>query len=338
MPNSPFGAILQQGIDAGAFPGAVCHLSRGGETVCDEAVGNFGIEAPFLRAVTRETLYDLASVSKIYTLCATLATLRDAKIALDTPLSHFFPSFDARITIQLLMAHASGIGFAVQKLEGVEAGDWTAQIAAAPLASQPATQVLYSCTNFFLLARLAEQISGDSLDSLVAKRICAPLGLRNTTFTPENLELVAPTERNETGFYHGVVHDEAARSWRAQTGTGAGNAGLFAPAHEVARFARLWAEDGAGVLHPEDAALAFEPLFPENAYHRGYGFQIGAAFYMSEAAPERTAGHTGFTGPSMLVTPGGDVAVVLNNRVHPTRSGPERMPFHRRIAHAFFAG
>ena len=66
----------------------------------------------------------MASVSQIYTLAATLSILRDAKIGLSAPLSQFFPGFDARITIQLLMAHASGISFAVQRLEGVDAGDW----------------------------------------------------------------------------------------------------------------------------------------------------------------------------------------------------------------------
>ncbi len=329
---------MQSGIDDGAFPGAVCHLSRGAETVFDGACGNLGIEAPFLRPVTTETIYDLASVSKIYTLCATLAVLRDAGLALDAPLARFFPGFDQKITLQLLMAHASGISFAVQKLDGVDAGDWMAQIIAAPLQSEPGTAVLYSCTNYFLLARVAEQIGGESLDSMVQKRICAPLGLKNTDFAPQNLGNVAPTERNGDGFFHGIVHDEAARWWRAQTGHGAGNAGVFAPASEVARFVRIWASEGEAILHPEDAARAFVPLFPENSYSRGLGFQIDAAFYMSEAAPPRSAGHTGFTGPSMTVTTGGDVAVILNNRVHPTRNGPERMPFHRQIAEVFFAG
>jgi CubicO group peptidase (beta-lactamase class C family) len=336
--RSEISQILQNGIAGGAFPGAVGHLSRRGETLFHEARGNLGIEVPFLRAMAPDTLFDLASVSKIYTLCAAFSVLREAKIDLDAPISRFFPGFDPRITIQLLMAHASGISFAVQKLEHADAGDWIAQIIAAPLQTEPGTTVLYSCTNFFLLARLAEHLSDESLDVLIEKRICAPLQLEKTTFEPKNLENVAPTERKADGdFFLGVVHDEAARSYRAQTGNCAGNAGVFATASDVSRFAQIWANQGENVLHPEDAARAFVPLFPENTYQRGFGFQINAAFYMSERAPFPTAGHTGFTGPSMFVTPGGDVAVVLNNRVHPTRSGPERMPFHRAVADAFFS-
>ncbi len=350
-------SLLENAILEGAFPGAVCYGARRDETVFHEAIGNLGVEAPFLRPVKRETIYDLASVSKIYTLGAAFITFRRARIALDTPLQRFSPTFDARITLQLLMAHASGIGFALQKLESVEARDWLPKIVAAPLHAAPGTQVLYSCTNFWLLARIIEKVSGASLDSVIESQILQPLQLKHTFFEPELLENVAPTERIESerieserietahfhkkwkrarpDFFHGMVHDEAARSWRAQTGTMAGNAGLFASAQDVASFARIWTK-GAGILHPADAARAFESLFPENSHGRGLGFQIDAAFYMSEFAPVGSAGHLGFTGPSIVVTPRDEILVILNNRVHPTRLGPNRLPFHREIAARFF--
>lgn len=343
-------ATLQNALAAGAFPGAVCHLSRRGEVIFHQAVGNLGVEAPFGRTATRDTVYDLASLSKIYTLCAAFQVLRDAKIAFDAPLTRFLPGFDARITLRLLMAHASGISLALQRLEKVEAGDWMQHIVAAPLFTDPGREVSYCCTNFWLLARAVETIGGASLDSLIQGRILQPLQLENTHLALENRENVAPTERildanqkleNENAphlseFFHGIVHDEAARSWRAQTGTLAGNAGIFASASDVARFAQIWARGAAGILHPEDAARAFEPLFPERDNFRGLGFQIDVASYMSEVAPKRSAGHLGFTGPSLVITPRSDVLVILNNRVHPTRNGPGRLSFHRQIAAQFF--
>ena len=329
---------LHAAIAAGAFPGAVCYLSRPGEIVFHEAAGNLGVQAPFLRAATRATIYDLASVSKIYTLCAALQIMRASKIALDTPLKRFFPAFDARITLQLLMAHASGISFAIQKLESVDADDWISKIAKAPLFSQPGQEVLYSCTNFFLLARAVEMMGGQTLDSILETQILQPLELQNTHFELQNREDVAPTERisDSSEWFHGVVHDEAARSWRAQTGTLAGNAGVFASASDVARFARVWTQRGTEILHPDDAARAFEPLFCEGDNFRGLGFQLDVASYMSEFAPKCSAGHLGFTGPSLVITPRGEILVLLNNRVHPTRDGPSRLAFHRRIAAQFF--
>ncbi|MBW3634843.1 MAG: beta-lactamase family protein [Armatimonadetes bacterium] len=332
-------AILEDGIAARAFPGAVCHLSRRAEILFHEAVGTLGYDAPFDVPATRETIYDLASVTKIYTFTVALCILRDAKIALDTSLHAFYPVFDAEITLEHLMAHASGISFPIQALEKVAANQWIERIAAEPRADAPGNSVLYSCTNIFLLARVAENVAGTSLDEIIQNRILGPLGLENTSFAPSDLENVAPTEFYEGGVWRGTVHDEAARSWRAQTGTCAGNAGVFAPAADVARFAQIWSQNEGEILHPDDLTRAFAARYAENDYARGLGFQLDAAFYMSDQAPHGTAGHLGFTGPSLVLNPqSGHVAVVLNNRVHPTRNGPNRLPFQRQISAWMFGG
>ncbi len=338
QPLSPR-AILEDGIAARAFPGAVCHLSRRDEILCHEAAGSLGYDALFDVPATRETIYDLASVTKIYTLTAALCMLRDAKIALETSIHAFYPVFDAEITLEHLMAHASGISFPIQALEKVAANEWIERIAAEPRADAPGNSVLYSCTNLFLLARVAESVAGVSLDEIIETRILNPLGLQNTSFAPSDLDNVAPTEFYEGGVWRGVVHDEAARSWRVQTGTCAGNAGIFAPAAEVARFAQIWSHNEGGILHPDDITRAFTTRYAENEYWRGLGFQLDAPFYMSDQAPRGTAGHLGFTGPSLVLNPqSGHVAVVLNNRVHPTRNGPNRLPFQRQISAWMFGG
>ncbi|HEX8466050.1 MAG TPA: serine hydrolase domain-containing protein [Abditibacterium sp.] len=327
-------AILEHGIAAGAFPGAVAHLRRADDVVCDVAVGKLGVEAPFEMPTNRQTRYDLASLTKIYTLTAALMVLREAKIALETPLRRFFPAFEAPISLENLMAHRSGLVFPIQKLE-VAANDWIPRIAAAP-ANAPGAAVLYSCTNYFLLARVSESVAGASLDELIQTRILTPLQCENTSFTPRNLENVAPTERHETGFHHGEVHDEAARRWRAQTQTCAGNAGLWASACDVARFAALWTKPDQKLLHHADIERAFSSRWPENEGFRGLGWQLDAPFYMDEA-PRGTAGHLGFTGPSLVVHRASrSIAVILSNRVHPTRFGPNRLPFHREISRWLF--
>ena len=329
--------ILETAIQNRAFPGAVVAASRGDqiEILC---AGNLGYDAPFQTPANAETIYDLASITKIYTVAAALLAFREAKIALETPLRDFFPAFDPNITLELLMGHASGLGFPIQNLENIAANEWISRIAAAPLADGPGKSVLYSCTNAFLLARVVEIVTNKSLDAWILERILAPLQLENTTFAPRNLGNVAPTEQNGDAFFHGVVHDEAARSWRAQTGHCAGNAGLFAPAREVLRFAQIWTKNGPPILHPDDISRALQPKFRENQHFRGLGFQIDAPFYMSENAPVGTAGHLGFTGPSLcLHFDPSQVLVILNNRVHPTRNHPNRLPFHRAIAAQFFA-
>ncbi|RYG63321.1 class A beta-lactamase-related serine hydrolase [bacterium] len=329
--------ILDSAIAARAFPGAVVHFSRRDEVVYYEAAGRLGYEEPFDAPVVLDTLYDLASLTKIYTLATALLAFRKAKVPLETPLQIFFPQFDSRITLELLMAHASGIEIPIQRLEKVEAKDWISRIAEVALVSQPGTSVLYSCTNYFLLARAVEEVVGDSFDSYFEARVKAPLQIQNTFFNPPSDE-VAPTEEHDTGVWRGVVHDEAARSWRQQTGSCSGNAGLFADAADVARFLKIWVKDGPELLHPSDVSRALSTRYRERTCWRGLGFQIDAPFYMSESAPRGTAGHLGFTGPSLaLHSESARIAVILNNRVHPTRSGPERLTWHRQMTAKFFA-
>lgn len=345
MPS--FRAIIERAVDGGAFPGASVHLSRGFETIWSGAVGTLGYEAPFKTPALGSTLYDLASLTKIYTLAAALCALKEANLAPETtPLRAFLPGFDARITLEHLFNHSTGITRHLQTLETVPVEDWVDILSREILQTEPGRVVLYNCSNGFLLARAMEKLTGETLDELVARYLLRPLRLENTTFAPCDLEFVAPTERKrgEAGFWHGETHDEAARTWRRQTGTGAGNSGLFATASDVARFASIWLLDGQASPIPSVwRARAMMHLLPEGNATRGWGFQRDAAYYMGElpfqenAARSFLIGHLGFTGTSLVLNPrAGEIAVVLSNRVHPTRSGPDRLPFVRALHDEFW--
>ena len=342
-----FRAIIERAVDCGAFPGASIHLARGPEVVWSGVVGTLGYEAPFKAPVLPGTLYDLASLTKIYTLAAALCALKEANLAPETtPLRAFLSGFDARITLEHLFNHSSGITRHLQTLEHIPAEDWVGILSRETLQTEPGRVVLYNCSNGFLLARAMEKLTGEPLDELIARYLLRPLRLENTTFAPCDLEFVAPTERKrgEGGFWHGEVHDEAARAWRRQTGTGAGNAGLFATASDVARFASIWLLDGqASPLPSVWRARAMMHLLPEGNATRGWGFQRDAAYYMGELPHHENAtrsfliGHLGFTGTSLVLNPrGGEVAVVLSNRVHPTRMTPDRLPFVRALHEEFW--
>jgi CubicO group peptidase (beta-lactamase class C family) len=319
--------VLQHGIKVGAFPGAVAWLGRGGEALFHGNVGNLGYEVPYTVPTGEAVLYDLASVTKVYTLTVALLVARDYGLELEeTRVSDFYPCFPSSISLEHLLQHTAGLGLELQRLEAVGAEDWLPKLAAAPLRFEPGSQVSYSCSNYFVLARVLEEVTGTSLDRLMGEyRLTGPEML----FAPALGQTVAPTEaRPEGGFWQGEVHDEAARSWRRQTGTCAGNAGLFGTARAVAAFGQLWL-DPEGVLTPELLEPAFRRPVPENSYHRVWGWQVDARFYMGDHAPAGTIGHLGFTGPSLVLNrTTRHMAVILSNRVHPTRNGPDRLPFY----------
>lgn len=340
-------AVLAAARAERVFPGAVLWLGRGAQGHLHRAAGALTYDdaaAP----VTTATVYDLASLTKLFVLTAGLVLAGRGELALERRVGHYLPELDVAafqsVSIIRLLNHTSGVRFAIQDLHEAPVETWMSRIAAEP--AGPPGEVLYSCTNYFLLARALEAVTGTSLDALIEETILAPLGLRDTSFVPRRdfaPERIAPTEIDAASGepWRGLVHDEAARAWTAATGTACGNAGLFGTASDVAKFAQLWVRQGAWhgrqLLPPALVQRALCESVPENSWRRGWGWQIDARFFMGDAPPG-TAGHTGFTGPTLALNlQTGHIVIILNNRVHPTRQGPDRMPCHRAIAQWCYA-
>lgn len=361
-------AILDRAIQARACPGAVVHLEWRGQVLV-VARGQLGYKMGLDQPVDHRTVYDLASLSKLWTLSAALLSMRMRRLSPDTPLCELLTEFDVpgkrAITLRHLMMHSSGIGFAIQSLvphsmpQPVPREQWLSRIAGEPLVSEPGSRVLYSCTNYFLLARALRMDEADSpLQALIAdgRSIYANDGSSKTlagdgrgTFAPQASltlhpmglpsKLIAPTEADaSTGeFLRGVVHDEAARFWSSgEYFSFAGNAGLFGDVAAVAGLARLWLREGC--FHPGDIERALGDTLPEGAdgTRRGWGWQIDNPLFCGRIgtdAPRGSFGHAGFTGPTLWAHRATQsLCIVLSNRVHPTRNGPNRFPFHREIS------
>ena len=342
-------AIINEAIAERSFPGAVVWLAHSGGVI-HEAFGTTAYDDALSRPVAHDTVYDIASLTKLFTATAFLIAARRTKTDVDTPLARFLPPFDADdkrdITLRQLLNHTNGIGLHIQALIDVPPDEWVARLAAARLRSAPGSEAYYTCTSHFLLGRVVEILCGHALDRVIEEQVLQPLELESTSFRPREcyaLERIAPTEVSVvTGRpWHGIVHDEAARAWSEKTGTACGNAGLFSTAGDLARFARLWLDEGAcggrRILHPEDVRRALTDTVPEDNIRRGWCWQIDAPSFMSEAAPAGSVGHTGFTGPTLCLSPSTrHIAIIVENRVHPTRHGPNRMIYHRRIAQWLF--
>ena len=195
----------------------------------------------------------------------------------------------------------------------------------------PGSAYLYSDLNLISLQLVLERITGRALDTLLHDEITAPLGLRRTRYNPPASwkPRIAATEDArkpwsglERGLVWGEVHDENAFS----LGGVAGHAGVFSTAWDLAVLGRTLLNGGAygraRVLRPESVELMFTDFntaFPGDEH--GLGFELYQHWYMGAMATPRTAGHTGFTGTSLVLDPTTDsFLVVLGNSVHPVRS------------------
>ena len=315
-------AAVRLAIADRRLPGGVLHIERNG-SVYQAAFGNRA-DQPQAEANTSDTIYDLASLTKVMaTTPAVMKLVEQGKLEIDAPVSRYLPGFvgdqKERVTVRSLLTHTSGErpGMGGAGWKGYEEG--IAKALAQPLGDEPGKLIRYSDVNFILLGELVRKVSGEPLDVFCAREIYAPLKMTDTMFRPPAalLPRIAPTT---TGVVRGEVHDPTAR----QLGGVAGHAGLFSTATDVAKFARMLL-GGGSVLKPETIALMTAVATPPNIEgRRGLGWDIDTPYGGPRGRwfPLGSYGHTGWTGGSLWIDPFSKTFIIfLSNRNHPTESG-----------------
>jgi CubicO group peptidase (beta-lactamase class C family) len=293
---------------------------------------------------TRDTIYDLASLTKVVATTTLALWLEDqGHWRLSQSAAHWIPDLTRRdITLRQLLTHTSGI---IAHRPFFLVGPRKATIRRAVLDEAEraghAGRVLYSDLNFMMLGWAIEACAHEPLERLFARVVSEPLGLDDTVFRPgvRRRARTAATEldgdqRLEPGLVRGQVHD--GNAWAL--GGVAGHAGLFSTASDMATFAREF-------LEPRRHRILSRAAQSRMARHhagrqpdvRGLGWRLDPRGWGHW--PEGTFWHTGFTGTSLLISPHADLAVVLlANAVHPTRDlarqGAWRARVHRAIAKA----
>ncbi len=344
--------VINDAIGAGQLPGAVVLIGRGDAVLFRKAYGRRAI-VPAPEPMTLDTVFDLASLTKVVaTTTAAMTLIESGRIRLTDPVATFIPEFrkygKERVTVRDVMTHMSGLR------PDVDLGDaWVGRDAAIALATEevlqapPGRRFIYSDINYFLLAEIVERVARRPFAEYVRDRIFAPLGMRDTMFTPPAplVARIAPTQPctpygwpcdgPDMKMLRGVVHDPTAR----RMGGVAGHAGLFSTADDLAIFCRMLLGGGAvgttRILSPLAVARMTSPATPAGeANIRGFGWDIDSSYSANrgELLPLGSFGHTGFTGTSIWIDPATGVFVVfLSNRVHPDGRG-DVTPLRARVA------
>ncbi|WP_328847092.1 serine hydrolase [Streptomyces sp. NBC_00258] len=330
------------------YAGAVLLAGRGGTVALHHPIGkavrysaydektDTAVEFPAGQqiAMAQDTVFDLASVSKLFTSILAVQQIERGALELEGKVASYLPDFGGAgkqdITIRQLLTHTSGFRAWIplysaptyeEKLQLI----WKE----APL-NPPGTKYLYSDLNLISLQLVLEKITGRALDALLRSEITAPLGMRRTRFNPPaswkpktaaTEDARKPWSGLDRGLVWGEVHDENAYS----LGGVAGHAGVFSTAWDLAVLGRALLNGGvygrARILEPESVELMFTDFntaFPGDEH--GLGFELYQHWYMGAMATPRTAGHTGFTGTSLVLDPTTDsFLIVLGNSVHPVR-------------------
>ncbi len=357
--------IANSAIKAHAFPGCQVLVARNGKVIYYKTFGYLNYDR--LEPVQPGTIYDLASVTKVSaTLMAVMHLYDEKKINLDSTLGTYLPWLKGtnKDTLQIknILLHQAGLvafipfyketvdsltglpnsklyrtvkddSFSVRVADNMYLrSDWEDTINQRIRDSRllPSGKYVYSDNDFILLAKIVEQITGETLDSYVDKQFYKPLDMYSTTFKPrENhvpITSIAPTEKEKyfrMQLLRGDVHDPGA----AMFGGVAGHAGLFSNAYDLAKLYLMLLNDGTwnGKSYFDSSTVHFFTAYHSDSSRRGYGFDkpekdnaTNPDPYPSVYASPQTFGHTGYTGTCVWADPKENLLFIfLSNRVCP---------------------
>lgn len=337
--------VIEESINLGEIPGAVLAVVRDGKMVYLKAYGNKSVY-PAQEKMTVNTVFDLASVSKpVGTAIAFMQLVEQGRIRLTDNVSMYIPGFQPwidtttgrKIDIKVadLLTHTSGLPpYAPVETIVAKSGapnpaalmEW---ISTCKRDFRPTSDFQYSCLNFVTLQNILQNVTGMKLMDYSKKFVFDFLGMKHTTYNPSGdvLKLVAPTEKQKDGsVLLGRVHDPIANILNDGN---SGNAGVFSNAEDLAILAAALMNGGEYNGKRILGKLTVETMtrVPENV--KSEGRSLGWDNFSSYASnngnlfhPEKTFGHTGYTGTSFIVDPVSKTAVILlAHRVHPVDKG-----------------
>ena len=319
--------VVRKAVAKGNPPGAVLYLESG-EKKLTLVEGQRAL-SPAMEAMTEDTVFDAASLTKVVaTLPCVLILMEQGKIKLEAEVRRYIPEFRGGITVKHLLTHTSGLRPGIPK-EPVWNGYDTGIKLAVELEPEgpPDRFFRYSDINFILLGEIVRRVSGGALNEFAAKHVFGPLKMESTRFLPPDdwKPRIAPTEIDENNvMLRGVVHDPTSRKIGGVTG----HAGLFTTASDLAKYARMILNGGAGVLKPETVKLMTAPQTIATVFERrGLGWDIDSTFSRprGKVFPIGSFGHTGFTGTSLWIEPQSKTFVIfMSSRLHPDGKGSVR--------------
>jgi uncharacterized protein YbbC (DUF1343 family)/CubicO group peptidase (beta-lactamase class C family) len=352
--------VVAQAVERKELPGAVVLVGRRGRVVWRKAYGARAVE-PAREAMTPETIFDVASLTKIVaTATSVMILVERGQVRLNDAITRYLPEVKGegreQVTVEQLLTHRSGFAPDFDLSE-----QWTGydeaikRLATERLRNPPGARFVYSDINYIALGEIVRRVSGLTLDEFARRHIYQPLGMRDTTFrpAPSLRPRIAPTERRRAQaaylggrpesvaaaeadqWLRGEVHDPTA----FRMGGVAGHAGLFSTADDLAIFCQMILNggtyNGVRVLSPLGVAAMTRPRAVEpDGTARGLGWDIASGFSSNrgDIFPLGSFGHTGFTGTSLWLDPASETFVVfLSNRVHPDGKG-DVTPLRGRVA------
>ncbi len=207
--------VVSQGllpfVEKGSLAGAVVLVASPDKILANEAVGFADREAKV--PMKPDDIFWIASMSKPMTAAALMMLVDEKKVDLDAPVEKYLPEFKSQMmvverdekksvllerpkhlpTVRDLLRHTSGMPFKSDledpTLDRFSLRDGVRSYVMTPLQYEPGTKHVYSNAGINTAGRIIEVVSGMPYEVFLERRLCEPLGMKDTTFWPNQEQL-----------------------------------------------------------------------------------------------------------------------------------------------------
>lgn len=174
-------------------PGAVVLVARKGTIVFRKGYGLANLEHRI--AASPETVFRLASVSKVFTAAAVLALAEKGRLSLNDPASKYLADYPWKKGVPALrdfLGHTSGIHDYLDRRDNMQwvRGEYAVNELIDSFKDRdpdfaPGERMAYSNSNYVLLGAILEKVAGQPLSAVVEELVLQPLGLKRTYYDGE---------------------------------------------------------------------------------------------------------------------------------------------------------
>jgi CubicO group peptidase (beta-lactamase class C family) len=317
--RNPLVEKIMKAIEGGMAPGCSLVILKDNKVAVDFSCGIFSDQNK--SEVTTETVFDLASITKLYTAAVILRLHESKKIDIRDKMSSYFPAFaKSDLTVLDMLTHRANFGIRLSEYRKKFGEKFTTGIFQIKPPAKPANEIHYENITYLFLGRLAELAKELPLTQIYSE-LLADLDLRYTYpgLLGQHSFFSPPTEIRMGLVIQNTTHDESA----ALMGGVAGYAGLFANAKDLARFGMMWLK--GRVISAQYIKRVFTDYSCAGTRSQGLGWHQDLYGYSTKNRDIYL--HSGYTGCLLAVhLPSSTVCAFLCNRTYYGRDNMKHRP------------
>ncbi|WP_237291496.1 serine hydrolase domain-containing protein [Streptomyces sp. Sge12] len=298
MRRDELAAFVEATAEEFGIPGVAVGVLWDGQEV-SAAYGVTNLEHP--QPVDENTLFHLASVTKVFTATALMRLVAEGRVELAAPVRRYVPELRLadgaaaeRITVLNLLNHTAGLdwNFVFSGDEADTLAGFVAHLPELPLIAPPGSRASYSQAGYNLAGRIIETVTGLPFEKAMDRLLLEPAGLTNTFFDLDEVMVRrfavghTPDDRREE-----LRPARPWASWRAGARGNHPGGGIASCVSDLLRWSRFQLGTGEGVLPAEALRRMTERTVELPASTLGDGLGIG--WFLREVDGVRTIGQGG---------------------------------------------